>query len=1066
MSDSPSTDNFPQRYWIWIALFFAIYLAGVSSLIFYTGLWSAAQPYAAIIIQHPAAVRFFTCILCSGCAWFFFWPREGSRFIGRWSDYIGLAFATFAVQYGFRFIDILLDGYIDKSSPEVFHYAQTAFHHISIAVVYICSALNNLLFFAASRILLRRSAQQSFRPNVEAPRVLNQIGVKLRNALAEFREVVPKWAIVWAVVAQVAVFESRQGMYWARYPDAFFSLYCLSWFGYAIAVNLNMRRRKVLAALAMIIALIYGGAQLVYATNPVIAYAASQQNPTFFATRWVKETIGNWVNKLNRDTNEVLNRDTNQKISEEAIRKIESKDGVTTFLDNAVYAVLLPMKLALFLPAFSLYLLFFIISINDVRPALFDSIERRKDYLSSDGIVRAIANAIGAEKVSLYIRIPGSQELPTGREERALPLVWDRETGGVQDSQAQPISIKDHPILKRIMRDEGVEIFTLGNSVHAAGARGRRTMSQWWWPIKFHGGVIGALQANLVGDLRNHITLQKFRLMTDLIAPSVQDYRSLAAMDQMGFRFTHLQVEYPKGSFEDSTKRVAGVLHDVLSPRASGLIIEIGFCDLAHYEAESEEDEALLREQKVDSWREDGEKQLIGADKSIMLEKSPMVVRIRETNHQGSDQLKPLTIGGLMFTIPAHKDEFSRPTLAAYYLNRKALASLAADNVFDLVRDHFSDIVHDLGVEYSKEPLSHHTWFAALQSAVLRSGIQWVIAAKDVYGEGQDIIALDSVLSETEKTALFAEQMSTPCAADIPTSHTISIALTKSKYRLWFGVKRAKFGAELKFDSPWRVFLSDLAKVADAALDSIKTQQEAELALQNQGVITIAVTTGTLMHQIVNMIRDQLIATDSLVEETRDPSVRLNDRCQNLIRSLRTSALHGRELTEAFKSITQIDGQGPWPCVVKQTAEAALKLYRVSLKQRNIEVIIDLSTDILADVPFFVPAFTLANLIGNARDAIWAHGWIRIEAEERGQFVECHVTNNGPEIPPDPQKTLFEFGKSNKDGHNGWGLYFVKRALIEYGGDIWLAHSDEESTSFTILLPRNHSSRELNGTSS
>jgi signal transduction histidine kinase len=1042
MSDSPSIETLPRRYWIWISLFFAVYLAILFILIFYTDIWLVAQPYAKLIFQHPSLVRFFTCILCSGCAAFFFWPREGGRFIGRWSDYVGLAFASFAVQYVFRFTEIRLEGHIGETSQAVVHY-------VTMGVVYLFSVLNNLLFFAASRILLRPSAPHSFRANIEAPRVRTQFDVKLRNALAEFRSVIPKWAFVWAIFSLVAVLEPVQQLgrvrHWMRYPDAFFSLYCLSWFGYAIAVNLNMPRRKLLALSAMIIALIYGGAQLVYATNPVIAYAASQQNPTFAPTKWVKETIGDKVSDLNRQIN------TN----------IQRNDSDTTFSDNAVFAVLLPMKLALFVPAFYLYLLFFILSINDVRLALFNSIEHRKDYLSSDGIVKTIADALGAEKVSLFIRIPGSQALPTGREERALPLVWDKKTGGVKDSQAEHVSIKDHPVLRRIMRDEGLEILTAGN-----GAPAGEVASQWWEPIKFHGGVIGALQADLMGGMRNNIALQKFRLMADLAAPSVQDYRSLAAMDQMGFRFTHLQVEHSKDTFEDSTKRVVGVLHDVLSPRASGLILDVGFCGLTHYEAESDEEESLLRKQKVDSWHEDGEKQLIGDDKSIILEKSVMVVRVREKNDQEGDHINPLPIGGLVFTIPAKKDEIARPTLAAYYLNRKALASMAADNVFDLARDYLREIIHDLGVEFSKETLSPRTWFAAVQSAVLRSGILWVVAEKYVSEEGQEPITLDPIQSEAERKALFAEQLGTPDAVDMRASHIVSVALPKSKYRLWLGVKRAGFGPELKFDSPWRVFLSDLAKIGDAALDSIKTQQEAELALQNQGVITIAVTTGTLMHQILNMIRDQLFATESLVEEAKDPSVELNDRCWNLIRSLRTSAEHGRELTQAFKSVTQMEGQGPWPCLVKETAEEALKLYRVSLKQSAIEVIIDSSTDILADVPFFVPAFTLANLIGNARDAIWRQGWIKIEAEEKGQSIECHVTNNGPEIPPAIQTTLFEFGKTNKDGHNGWGLYFVKRALIENGGDIWLAHSDKESTGFTILLPKRHPSRGLHSTPS
>src|SRR5215213_2543127 len=248
--ETPDTDNIPRRYWVWIALFFPVYLVVVFYIIFYTEVWEASQPYAELIIQHSAPVKFFTCILCSGCAWFFLWAREGSRFIGRWGDYVGLAFATFAVQYAFRLFDT------DESG-------QGVFHHVATIVVYTGSALNNLFFFAASRTLLRTSAPRSFRLIKEDPRVLTQLKEKFLNAFSEFRAVVPKWAVFFAIIAQFATFESWWSVPWARYPDALFSLYCLSWFGYAIAVNLNIRRRKVLAVSAMLIALVYGGGQLV-----------------------------------------------------------------------------------------------------------------------------------------------------------------------------------------------------------------------------------------------------------------------------------------------------------------------------------------------------------------------------------------------------------------------------------------------------------------------------------------------------------------------------------------------------------------------------------------------------------------------------------------------------------------------------------------------------------------------------------------------------------------------------------------------------------------------------------
>jgi signal transduction histidine kinase len=216
--------------------------------------------------------------------------------------------------------------------------------------------------------------------------------------------------------------------------------------------------------------------------------------------------------------------------------------------------------------------------------------------------------------------------------------------------------------------------------------------------------------------------------------------------------------------------------------------------------------------------------------------------------------------------------------------------------------------------------------------------------------------------------------------------------------------------------------------------------------------MTIAVTTGTLMHQLLNMIKDQLFAAESLEEESKQPGVMLNAKSDNLIRAMKHSAVQMRELTEAFKSVTQMGGQKP--CLIKEAAEQAMRLFKVSLVQRRIKVTIDSSTAIQADVPFYVPAFALANLIGNAKDAIWSNGEISIEAEDNGDSVLCHVTNSGPEIPYDVREGLFQFGVTSKPGHNGWGLYFVEKALIENRGSIWLNYSNETGTRFTLRLPK------------
>ena len=1016
--------------WSILALLITPYLVGMLWLISSTNFWpTVAPPFAEFVITHRSLVRLASAVVAAASALFFFWPREGGRLAGRWGDYVGLAFTMFFVQYGLRFIELQLSGSVSLAAEFVIHY-------ISDTLIYLCSALNNLLFLAAARILLNKNKKM---PKLQASGG-DGVFARLIHAIAEFSIAVPIWAWVIASLAPVALLESRLVFLWARFPDAIFSAYCLTWFGYAMAINFNVRRRAVLATLALVVAITYGAGQLVFATHPIIAYTVPPNKSNTFPLPWIRETLGVKVNHMTLSLNTTTGLDyTGQ-----------------AFLDSTVYALLLPLKFALFLPTFFLYLLF-IISANDFRRTLSETISRRKDYLSADGIVRAIGESIGAERVSLFIRIPGVQKSPEVEMERVLPLVWDSECTAVGRRMEDPFPIDDNPMLLQIMKEKGEEIF-YPSGRGTGGATDSQTSavisSPWLVPIKFHGGVIGALQAELSSYRKNLATLQNLRLMAEIVAPSVQDFRSLAAVDQIGFRFTRLQVDHPKDDLERATERMAEVLHDVLAPLATGMVVEIGFELIRHIYPKDDTYQRSLERQGGNYFKDekprDGE-----TDAKFNLEEIPVLVRTGERDREGYLQLAVVRLA-----LPAEKDDFSRPTFGANYLHRKAVASLTANAVLDAARDFLGTIIKDLGVEFSKETLSLEEWFQAIGSAAHRAGLLWAVATtgKDEEAGEQEPVQSVSDLGDEEKASLFEQPLTSIVSEHqkLSTRHIIRLNLTRSNHQLWFGVARPSFGPELDFESPWKVFLHELKDVADAALHSLQRRQLSEaqklVVAQYQGVMTIAVTTGTLMHQLLNMIKDQLSATEVLEEELSDSDFNLNPRASHLLRTMKKSAVRMQELTEAFKSVTKMEERRP--CSLRDAAEQAMKLFEVALLQRRIEAEINLSPDIEVDVPFYVAAFALANLIGNARDAIRSNGRIEIEAEDNDNFILCHVTNNGPRIPDQIRDSLFRFGKTSKAGHNGWGLYFVDKALRENGGGIWLAYSDVTATRFTLRFPK------------
>ena len=84
-----------------------------------------------------------------------------------------------------------------------------------------------------------------------------------------------------------------------------------------------------------------------------------------------------------------------------------------------------------------------------------------------------------------------------------------------------------------------------------------------------------------------------------------------------------------------------------------------------------------------------------------------------------------------------------------------------------------------------------------------------------------------------------------------------------------------------------------------------------------------------------------------------------------------------------------------------------------------------------------------------------------LQAEQRGEEVVIHVTNDGQRIPAESLGRLFERfyrveeSRSKATGGSGLGLAIAQSIVDHHGGYIY-AQSDDEQTSFVIHLPVKH----------
>jgi two-component system sensor histidine kinase HydH len=95
-----------------------------------------------------------------------------------------------------------------------------------------------------------------------------------------------------------------------------------------------------------------------------------------------------------------------------------------------------------------------------------------------------------------------------------------------------------------------------------------------------------------------------------------------------------------------------------------------------------------------------------------------------------------------------------------------------------------------------------------------------------------------------------------------------------------------------------------------------------------------------------------------------------------------------------------------------------------------------------------------ANLIQNAMDALDFGGRIEIFSRMTSQdFIEITVTDDGPGIPEEVQKKIFNLYFTTKDNGTGIGLSIVQQIIDQHNGTISLDSRKGHGSRFSLRLP-------------
>lgn len=178
---------------------------------------------------------------------------------------------------------------------------------------------------------------------------------------------------------------------------------------------------------------------------------------------------------------------------------------------------------------------------------------------------------------------------------------------------------------------------------------------------------------------------------------------------------------------------------------------------------------------------------------------------------------------------------------------------------------------------------------------------------------------------------------------------------------------------------------------------------------------------------------------------------------RNFIETIMASCERAAKVVQDLRSFIKDSGSSVKGLVnLKENIGTVLTIFNYELK-RNIEVQFNVP-ETLSIVGVDIKLFQLwSNLIKNAIESMNdrdERGHLIISARKRNDTVEVSIQNNGPEIPQNLQKKIFEkffTTKSNRNG-SGLGLNIVNKVLIEHDAKITLSSKPGETIFTTVFL--------------
>lgn len=218
---------------------------------------------------------------------------------------------------------------------------------------------------------------------------------------------------------------------------------------------------------------------------------------------------------------------------------------------------------------------------------------------------------------------------------------------------------------------------------------------------------------------------------------------------------------------------------------------------------------------------------------------------------------------------------------------------------------------------------------------------------------------------------------------------------------------------------------------------------------------------GELAAGIAHELRNPL-ASISGSAEVLSSGLDLDEEDRKLLDLVVNESSRINDIVEEFLNYSRIQKTERQPVLLRDMIEDVMSLAKNHPSYgdgRDMEIALKDDIVVMADPAQLKQVFL--NLVLNGLEALDGPGFVRVTHPPEGEglevdrdMVEIWVQDNGPGIPPDEIKLIFEPFYTNKRGGTGLGLAVVQRIIESHDGQILYKPDVGANSTFRVFLPR------------